>query len=259
MTVASKESGATLIEVILVLVIISFILNLSINQYQSYRRGADVVQLQANVDLLFTSMGAYFQANCSNQQNALSDATPLTKPLSSEYPKVNYAVPIETLMSDGFLVLNNNAMQVSPLVDSESQGQGYIMQFNQYQAGGTLPTRTQAMSEGEPQSVGGIVLWQAQVAVKLLNEETAEQYKNILGATCLSNLSGDIVTPCDQASGGNYAVFVRGPSRPTSKANSIYWLNNPTVKLFKQEYTTYPITILTDKPANVSQFYTCGS
>lgn len=248
-----NAKGATLIEVILVLAIASFILLLSFNQYLSYRRNADVMQLQTNVDMLFGALESYFHANCSNPDS----------PLSAKSESVSYAVPIEKLMSEGYLVLSNNKMQGNPLVNADSQGQGYILQFNQTQVSGELPTRTQEMTNAPSVSIGSVVLWQAQVAVNLSNPNTTQQYLNILNANCLSNLSGDIVTACNQGpSGGDYVVFERGPSRPSSKANSIYWLNNPNVKLFKQEYTTDPITILVE-PSQTEQlskqYYLCSS
>ncbi|MBA3661306.1 MAG: type II secretion system protein [Gammaproteobacteria bacterium] len=246
------QLGITLLEILLVMVIGASIIVLSLQQYLSYRRDADVFQLQANVDLLFQTLEKYFRANCA------------TANFNVKNPLVYVPVTLESLMNEGYLTLSNNRMQVNPLIDSESTGQGYILQFNQINDTlGNLPVRTQP--NGDAKSLGSITIWQAQVAVKLNNSQLIPQYKNILGADCTSNfVSGwGYVLPCTEvaagSTSGDYIVFTKLPSYPSSRANNNYWATTPTVKQFRQMYTTDPILNLLSGYQSGTQYYTCGS
>lgn len=249
-----QQSGLTLLEVLLVLVIGLSIIVLSLQQYLAYRRDTDTFQVQANVDLIFQASERYFRANCA-QGNFKASYAPLTM-----------GVTLDTLMTGGYLTVANNRMQVNPLVDSNSPGQGYIIQFNQFHdpTTGLLPKRLVTLSAGGQAAVGSITIWKAQVAVKILAPEIVT-YKNILAAECISsyNAASQNVTPCSQVgvnnTNGDYLVFSRLPSFPTSKTNYNYWLATPTVKQFTQMYQVSPILLLTGGAYTNSQYYICGS
>lgn len=249
-TLQKKQQGLSLLEVLLALAIGLAITVLSIQQYLSYRRDADIIQLQSNIDLLFTSMTNYFKANCD-------------KPAFKQQTGTNI-VDLDTLMTQGYLTLPNNLMPISPLVNSEGLGQGYILQFNQYLEGNDLPDRTVSLSNDSTAPVGKISIWRAQVAVEMFDTGVIEQYQQLLSAQCIASYSGAAlgVGPCSATANitGNYLVFERAPSFSNAKLNTNYWPTIPTVKQFKQMYQTSPILLLISSQAERdAQYYVCGS
>jgi len=255
-----QQAGLGLVELFLVLIVGAGILFYSIQQYLSYKRDADVMQVRYNVDTLFQAMSRYFRANCNISISP--HPHPDTEFLSADYPQKFLPVTMADLQSKGYLTEN---LPLSPLIDYTTAAQGYVMQFNQISP---LPPREITLSApGTPQaSIGQIILWQAQVSVLLNNPKTAIQYQQLLQANCLSVATAAganiIVTPC---SGGvpptqqAFAVFERQPSLSSETANSSYWLTNPVVKQFTQMYTTDPILVLTDGTQSATQYYVCGS
>lgn len=249
-----RQEGVTLIEVLLVLVISMGILYLSLQQYLSFRRDADITTVQYNVDLLFQSLAKYFRANCRTNPS-----------FNSYFPGQSISVSMNTLVNGGYLT---TPIALNPLVDPSGPGKGYVMQFNQYQTGGNLPTRTvtkSTLSGGTSVSVGKIVIWRAQVSVNISptyqTSTAAPALKNSFSADCLSSLAGAIVTPCATAPTGSttYIAWERVPSLSSSQSNSTFWQSMPMLKLFTQMYTTDPILILTDQTQSGSQYYVCGS
>lgn len=265
----NNQLGVSLLEVMLVLVIGASILYLSMQQYYSYRRDAEVVRLRSNVDLLFQAMAKYFQANCNCRPSAGTNC--------SAYPFTMYRTPIPVtlamLINGGFLNLSNTggSLPLNALVDSTGPNQGYIMQFNQLQTTTVppapltlnLPYREAVMSAGGTKPTGYNMVWQIQISVLLLQPSTAKQYQNLLNADCLSESTGQIVTPCLTAPANPTApflVFQGLPSSPNSAAaRSTYWQTMPTVKLFRQMYEVDPILVLTNGNQTTSQYYVCGS
>lgn len=255
--------GVSLLEALLVLVIMSSIILLSFQQYLSMRRDADIQQLQYNVDQLFQALVKYFRYNCS-RSTGLNPS-----PLTSFYSAKSFPITLNELMTNGYLQLKDNKLIVNPIVDTTGVSQGYILQFNQVQTTMPqgLPQRkvTLSTSPATETSVGSILIWRAQVAVKLKDKTTAEQYKNFLNANCLSKSdtkSGvTIVTPCDSAglTDNEYVVFDRLPAFASSQYNTQTWIMNPLVKQFTQMYTTYPILLLTNGAETANQYYFCGS
>jgi hypothetical protein len=140
---------------------------------------------------------------------------------------------------------------------------GYIVQFNRKSP---PDNRMQCIagSSGSCSSsvpIGQIYIWQIQVSVHLKNTATANQYLKLLGGDCLSSSAGSFVTQCP-ASGvgtGNFVVWNRLPALANTGAMSDYWLTMPTISQFKQMYTTYPITTLTDGAKTNAQYFTCGN
>lgn len=245
-----KQTGITLLEILLVLVILTAILFLSMQQYLIFRRDADVRHLQANVDTLFYAMGQYFRAHCKND------------PFNTQASNPYQVVPLSTLITEGYLTLPNNAntMPLNPLVD-DSTGDGYVLQLTQQ----PLTQRTVIMSDtpASRQSVGSINTWQIEVAVKLaVDQEALPAYQNVMAATCLSNNTRGYIQPCREnpdPSNAAYLLFERAPSFANLGYRSSYWLSLPTVKQFTQMYTTYPITVLTNNALTNQQYYVCGN
>lgn len=268
-SIKNPQSGATLLEIMLVLVVGSFILYLSIQQYLTYRRDSDVYQLQANVNTLFQGLTAYYQMNCGGTVDATNTQVPGT--LNPDYsPAPGANVPIDI---NNDLIANNlitSVIPLNPIVNTAGAGttNGYVAQFNMTQP---EPSRlictagTNATGPNDPNctattTVGSIVIWKAQVAVQLKNAATAKQYLNLLQGDCLSSLSGNIVTPCDTSGNtGTFVVWERLPSSANSKTVSDYWGSLPTVKQFSQMYNTYPVNDLTNGSQTTNQYFLCGN
>lgn len=254
-----QQAGVGLLELFMVLVIIGGIIFYSTQQYLSYKRDSDVLQVRYNVNALFQAMGRYFRANC----NLSTYPRPNTQFLNVNYPQKYLAVTMSDLKSSGYLTVN---LPISPLIDYSTAANGYIMQFNQVNP---LPSRKIGVSPPattSPVSVGQIILWQAQVSVLLNNSTTAAQYQQLLQADCLSKITSvgtnTVVAPCAGGAPPSlqvFAVFERQPSLPSTQANSSYWLTNAAVKQFTQMYTTDPILVLTDGTQTNTQYYVCGS
>lgn len=264
---ASKKSqlGVSLLEVMLVLAIGGAILFLSIQQYQSYRRDADMIQVQANVNAIFQAMGAYYRSQCYGTTDPTATINPTTfgalnpeggVSLSSSFP-----VNIQTALIDGGY-LTSSALPLSPLVNASGAGtRGYVAQFNPQTVDRKVCQDT-ACTPANMATVGTIVIWKAQVAVQLQNPGEQKQYLNLLAGDCLSSSSGTTVTPCTSGGGsGNFVVWQRLPSAANTNVKSDYWVTIPTVNQFKQMYTTIPVTQLIDATGSGSytQYYLCGN
>lgn len=246
-----KIAGVTLLEVLLVLIIMAAILYFSIAQYQVFRHDEDVAVVQANVDKLFDAMTKYYLANCNDSKKA-------TKIFSTYNSSQIYVVDISTLMTNKYLSAPGSTMPISSIVNSTGTGQGYILQFNQFQNSGTpkLPQRTTYAASGT--SLGSIVIWQIQVSVEMSDPTNAAVYQGLLGADCVSDMQNGSVLPCEKAgSKGKYLVWERNPSFSTSRSPSTYWPSKPNVKQFYQMYHTDPISYLMTGTSD-TQYYACG-
>lgn len=237
-----RQSGVTLLEVILALVIGGAILLLGLQQYTNYRRDSDISTLQQNVDVLFHALSLYYKANCANSETLGSASTS---------PNA-YAVPLSDLVSSGFL--NLAELRPSPFVDTASGTNGYILQFNPAYA-----TREIGMSDGTVRNIGTVAGWQAQVAVSLNPNYNAQSLRLALGADCLSTSSQSTVAACGSGSTGNVAVFARSSTLSSLRGSPNTWYSRSRTQLFKQMYETAPILNLTGQSdlAN-NQFYRCG-
>lgn len=254
----SHIEGVTIFEIMLVLVIMAGILYFSISQYLLFRRDADIRIVQSNVDMLYDSMVKYFYANC--------DDPTVDRVLYSYYPQQYYPLRLNTLINSQYLILPpNQLMPFSPIVNVKGKDQGYMLQFNQFvnkTPPPVLPQRTiQVSPDGTTVNAGSIILWQIQVAVELQDKTNAKLYKNLLGADCLSNASGNYVIPCEDApaNADQYAVWMRLPGLGSSEANSSYWQTKPLLRQFNQMYGTDPILSLTyETSLTQTQYYRCG-
>lgn len=231
----TNQSGLTLLEVLLVLVLITTIVLFSLRQYEIFKLDAEVKQVRANVDNLLQAGANYYQANCNHNLDSNQTILPIS---------------VNTLQDQDFLTA---ILAPSPLIDDKT----YVVQLNKVKDD---PNRMMNLTPTTQVPVGKIIIWRIQVAAKLKDEKQAETYKNLLGADCLSNANGGSVTPCESAvSQGNYAVWERLPSFASAEAQSDYWVSNPLLKQFNQMYTTYPILSLTNQFKTSHQDYRCGS
>jgi type II secretory pathway pseudopilin PulG len=242
----------TLIEVMLVIAIGAFLTILGFRQYQVYRQDADVQQLKYNIDMIFQGLANFYYANCGWGVNGMthSPGTPptpgLLSPTHLPSPKNPYPIQIrQDLVQTGFL---NAPLPLSPLIDrggDSSPYAGYTAQFNRYDT-----TRT------TPAAIGTVVMWQAQVAIKLKNAGQAEQYKLLLQADCRATTPSALCRPTLPLP-GPYLIWARMPAFATPSSESTYGLTNQVNKEFTEMYTTY--SILNSTNHSKQQYFLCGS
>ncbi len=274
-----KQAGVTLIEIMLVIAIAAMLIFFSIRQYQIFKLDNDVRALQVNVDQLFEGMGRFYQAECYGRTRSNVSSFPTT------YGRLNPRVssvttfpiaPVTDLETPGYI--NGADFPLSPLVDTTGDADdepfnGYVLQFNRIsevkQACTSVCNASQVVtglnSAGNccaTRNVGTIVTWIPQVAVLLKNPDTALAYLRLLGADCLSSMSGANVTPCTGTGpgSGNYVVWERQVSFGSQDAATDSMLLNPTVKQFTNMYRVEPMTSVTGKSHSPEfQYYVCGS
>lgn len=228
-----KQSGATLIELILVFAIAASIAIFGINQYLLFRFQLHERQIASNVDQLFQAMAHYYQANCRQHLDAAGNAAtgqgtldPTVSDASGT--KMFYPLSISAdLFSTGFLVKSWQPLNL--LVDNTATpDQGYFAQYNRTQTGGQDPMMSvyACSGIGNPPSCqvagssgvasGGlpldptqtaspnpnpnpalqskVVVWRLQVAVKLLPTLTTTQWTQI---------KNDLNALCESSLSGN--------------------------------------------------------
>lgn len=253
-----KIVGVTLIEIMLVLVIGAMILLFGFQQYASFRRDAEIRQLQNNVNTLFQGLARYYRANC------------MQDPFNTARPGLIVAVSYNTLVKEGFLPekLSPNAYVQGSGADPNT---AYILQFNQLQVPTTgLPQRLQKLANSTNANMGSIIIWQAQVAVNLSNIAPPSAIRGAASADCLSTGTTDndgvpAVVACSGAGADTnpFAVWERLPSFPNNDVqnSSPLWQTMSTVKEFTQMYTTYPFSVLANPNSTITpnQYYICGS
>jgi len=284
-----RNRGITVFEVLLVLVIGASLLLITIRQFQSYRVDADVQQLKYNVDTIFQAMARYYKVNCYGRVDPDNAGTAYNPPgqiepgtLNPNHPDVTnpFPVNIQTDLIDKRFLISNlpTGLPLNPLVDySDGNLGGYVAQFNEsildrYVCETTngnvsvnTPYDTNCTSKKQ---MGTIVIWRAQVAVKLNDPDTTDQYLRLLNGDCLSDYDAgtQTVAPCQGFPGsGSYVVWERLPSFASPDLQTDYWLQNPTVQQFTQMYQTYPMVYLITPPneGNIPggqpQYIYCGS
>lgn len=278
----SKRSqlGVTLTEAMLVIVIGSAIIYMSIQQYLSYRRDGDAVQVLSYADGLFQAMSGYYRDNCYGSTDTSTDPDNYTmtygtlNPMRSPSPGDNVAINIKTDLIDRGL-LSANLIKLSPMIDSIGTGAtgilGFYAQFNKSETDRKIcTTGNAATGPSDPDctasvNTGKIVTWKIQVSAKVKNiagnANTKKLYLNMLAADCLSSQEGStgIIKPCSANAPGDYLVWERLPIGSNTKADSPYWVTMPTVNQFTKMYTTTEILSLTDGSLTPNQYYLCGN
>lgn len=242
-----RQYGATLIELMLVLVLGAIMLYVGMSQYFSFRAEQDVLQLKANVDAVFQSMGQYYQANCRNFT------------IFPEAPALHSSVkvPLTTLQSERFLT---QPLVETPLIDKTT---GYITQFN-----AATSTRQVFFSYAPASLVGqptpikksdSVIVWRAQVAIKLADASKLEMYRALLAANCISELVGTTVMPCGTSTSQNgYLVWERLPSFASPNMTTGLWQSTAVLKQFNQQYTNDDNYAYSFYSGNSSENYYCG-
>jgi len=292
--------GIVLIEMILVLAIASTIILMGLRVYNFFRADQQLNQLSYNVDLIFQSVSKFYHANCrgfsGNNDGVLNPSQNPTSP----YVVLNNTV--STLISQSYL--DSTQLIPSLLLDTANTGttnQGYFAQLNllnatdrQYYWCMTNPT-TQVYTCSTPSSgattntgIGNVQVWQAQVAIKVADYNTALIYQQKLGADCVSTLAtnssgtGTYIVPCSTSTSSStssssssstnnlptYVVWTRIPSLASPQTNSLLSLSLFGAKTFNLQYTndgmagfnaTYWQGSLTTPPISYdTTYYLCG-
>jgi len=263
-----KQSGMTLLEIMLVLAIIASIIVLSFTQYQSLKIDQNAQQLLANVEYLIQGAKSYYQANCRG----------LFNPNNFNNQSGNYASYRNYDGGGSFGALNPAASPTSPkalnittdLLTPGSNLNAYVVQLNLSSNASTrtvsaccTPGLTSPLTyPAQIITQDKVPVWQIQVAVKILDTSQIQMYRKLLVADCISDLAGSTVTPCSLSGGGgtgSYLVFTRLPS-----ANSTASMSNQSplapsmavLKEFNNLYTNDPMYDLSN-PSNI-EYYLCG-
>jgi|GEM_PF-2384946 len=254
--------GVTLLEIMLVLVIAASFILLGLQTFRQFSLQGNINKASYNVNVLFKALRGYYLSNCIANRTYDTGAeikSATLDPSSSSYiSTASVGINIASqLVTPGYLT--NWQAAFSPVVAS------YVVQLNRYNtATKTVQFCYSGTCVGQPTvETNNVYLWTAQVAIQINDVARINQYKEMLGADCISRLSGSIVTPCSQSPvAANFLVFERLPSFVASEGNSPLWLSMPNVKQFKEQYTNdndYAITV--DDPSyrqGSYQNYLCG-
>jgi prepilin-type N-terminal cleavage/methylation domain-containing protein len=260
------QLGMTLLEVMLVIAIAASLLLVGMQTYFQFSLQGELTKVNFNVNVLFQAMRNYYYANCAANRdyatgNQIDNTTGLMDPSVNTLSGSNLVLDITNdLVNRGFLT--NWHPGLSPIATN------YVVQFNLYNYATFHPQNVRNVwfcyagtcYASSTVATNNIYLWSIQVAVKV-DSTKASQYKNMLGADCVSSLVGGIVSPCSGAhTAVDYVVFERLPSYASSRANSPLWLSDPMLKQFKQQYTNDDDYAVTTNAASFTgyQNYLCG-
>ncbi len=243
-----RYQGVTLIEMLLVLVIAAGIMYFGVKQYHLYRLQSDITQVQVNVNSLFNAMSKFYRAQC---YGSVDPNNPSASPLAGTgvlrtTTTSPYAIDItKDLFNNGYL---NIQMPLSPLISPTVGTDGFVAQFNRYtqvvrkcqDQGSWGPYTSMGCSTNTPPQIGTLVLWKAQVAILLQDPITAQQFKQMMSADCISTMQNGIVTPCPGSVSGSgvFLVWERIPSASTMsiEATSPTQASIPAVQNFTNMY-----------------------
>jgi prepilin-type N-terminal cleavage/methylation domain-containing protein len=245
-----RQRGMTLLEVMLVIAIATSLVLLGVQTYQQFSLQNEKTKIAFNINVLFQAMRNYYYANCIANRNPATDnridaTVGLMDPTITTPSGTNLVLDITTnLITRGYLT--NWKPALSPMATN------YVVQFNLYNDASVYTgnvrsvqfcfsstSDTSGTCKAQPTLAdNNIYLWTIQVAIKFASAAKASQYKNLLGADCVSSLVNGAVTPCSQSpTAVDYVVFERLPSFAAPTANSPLWLSDPMLKLFKRQYT----------------------
>lgn len=273
-----KQQGITILEMMLVLAIIAMISIMGIRLYLSFRADVNLQQMKYTVDTIFQAMNMYYRANCygtstTKKQPGDKMVTYGTLNLNNpDKPSNPYPINIDTdLRNTGYL---RETLPYNPIIDNNAASP-YILQFNK----GENTTRYATVckefdsskdgcKEEENEKIATIINWTAQVAIKLDPKVASDPakvlaYAKITGATCIAN-EGQLNDPCMPGvlGVGDYLVFQRIPSYPSSNTMSDFYTFNASVSNFTQMYTTYPSHYLVTSGGDTDegkQYVYCGN
>lgn len=280
------QKGLTLIEILLALAIAVLILIMGLRMILFWQKEMVVTQVKYNVDTLFKSQQAYYNAQCFGiyvPNNATVNNAPIppiqlsgynyapgrvapTRYFSPPSPVQSfyYAGSVANLIATGYLagnskntdhfpfspnalVQNANKKVTNKNLQGEPVFHGYAVFFVQY-----LTKRKLATYNKQSATIGVQAVTMAGVGV-LLNvngSKVRQAYAKLLGATCLADAPQ---TNCQEPdSSGKYAVWLRPANAPSAHNVSDTWVSNPQVVQFQQLYTTYPTTYLTSTSPKIA-------
>ncbi|OGT36830.1 MAG: hypothetical protein A3F11_08590 [Gammaproteobacteria bacterium RIFCSPHIGHO2_12_FULL_37_14] len=248
-----RESGITLLEMMLVLAIAAVLILMGLRQYRVLRTDTDVQQVRYNVDTLFQAAARYYEVNCSMKTDASGNSVPgelnpakwtdLTLPYGGSAINV-----ISLLRSEGFLT---EILPSSPIVSASSP---YIVQFVPHTVDRSLN------SADGPKKIGTILIWNIQVIVTLRDASQANFYLRLLRGDCLGPANPSSSCGSTTMGTGSNIIFERLPSFASAQNETSYWPINPLVKQFKQMYTTYPTQYLLNSGGTTpsgEQYFLC--
>jgi len=260
------QHGVSMVELLLVLVLGVFVILMGFQLYFRFKSDQELMEIKYNVDAYFQALVHYYQANCRGgllDPGFNSDLNPL--PSSYSFPVVNGS---EDLLTQGTPVYLTQKLLLTGLVDTTEGASGYVAQFN------LTPIERSIQIQplpSNPTKVGTVILWKAQVAVKLKDPSKATMYKGIVGADCISsyNSDDDTVTPCPNTATStptptgdqSYLVWERLPSYASPKTTTALWSSLFVEKNFNMDYTndiTYAINTSGMTPDGEPQFFLCG-
>lgn len=260
MNLQKRQYGVTLLETMLALAIAISLVVFGLRVYYQFSMQAQEQKIGANVNQLFQALKGFYDANCrqSLDSNSTAQSSGKLDPASSgsSIPQTFPLSIVTDLQTPGFLT---GWQPLNYLVDNTQTEKGYYAQFNRittaqsndpvmsiYACSGSSKPPSCDVTNGNvlqstssPSLQSHVVTWVAQVAVKLSNSLTPQQWiqiKNDLNADCISTTtSSDKCTSNPTTTG--YLIWKRAPSAYNENISSVYWTATPYVKQFNMQYT----------------------
>lgn len=276
MQIKRRQQGTTIFETLLALSLAAMLIVLGLRQYQSYQQTVEIARLKQNIDMIFQGMNEYYRANCFAQYNRTTNTYTfgILANGGNGQPNVNAVIPIDIVTAllggpTGFKFMSEKWPLPSNLINTTVGQSGYIAQFNKYTypayvciSGTNITGPTASQGCTGTKQMGTVVVWKAQVSVRLRSTLDVNAYANMADATCLSSSSGSSVNTCQSASPGNYLVWERLPISANEGVKSSYSTLIPSVNAFTQSYRSPSITYLigTQSTATGSEinYISCG-
>lgn len=289
------QQGVTLLEIMLVLSVSALLFISTIKMYEQFQTTLVLSQMQENVDQLFQATADYYHVFCNpvlaNQaaQAAQQNGYPMGVPFnvsSTPLPSGPIPVTISGLISTGYL---SNWHPYVPMVNPAGGEAGYVVQMNPVTPPSSIPVNvcpvfvpgkpcvaiTAAPSSSKSfaspplaqisSSQAEVRTWVIQIAVHVANKKKIGGYGAVLGASCISGLSGSTVDPCTAPNAsGDWLVWTRTPSAISIKKGPLYSTFQPMLREFKLQYSHDQYYELnsgysaTSSPPLAPAYYFCG-
>lgn len=257
------QNGLTLVEALLAFVVVAVLVMAGTRQYQVHVRDKEVREILYNVDVLAQAAANFYWANCGAQYDPPSHSYTVGRLHPNSAPTNPFVLNIQTdLINSGYMPAAANLSKGNFIVPA-GNGQ-YSVQFNQASSPRMiLACNDAACTTSSQQQIGTNIFWRIQVSVRVSNIARATYYRDLTGATCVSNAGAPAgsILPCATAPAGanTFLVFERAPAFPTPTSRSALTQNNTSLHLFNQPYTTFPITHLTTNSHSPEyQYFLCS-
>lgn len=225
----------------LVLAIASTFIMMSLRAYQSYKMDEDYRIADANLSMLFDSLGQYYRANCALNGSLFPTGTPPVPDPTLSFPILPSA------LAPGFL--NAWPLRLNPFVDTTKINQAYVFQFNPLLKDASEVNVNYCTTLGDPSTCTTtpmpananiqILVWLPQIAMKIKDVKNIQAIGRRLNADCVSDIApdGKTVLPCPNPKGKTYLVWQRLPSFASPELNSSLSESMTLVKQFNLQYT----------------------